>query len=179
MLVKDEMKFEQKLNQGDKVLPSKKDAGSRKKRLIALREVRHMLDEVSTRRTILCKENEETRKAIASMRQALTSMPKEIQEARAKLLACDRKSKDTGNVNESIREALYAMNLTISSMPIIVAASTASSLSQQALCATLMNTFQQHPCGQSISSCVPVLSKDADTPTDLSSMIASTKNGFR
>ena len=122
MLVKDEMKFEQKLNQGeDKLLPTKAKVGGHKKKLIALREVRHMLDEVATRRSILCKENEETRKAIHSMKQALTSMPKEIQEARAKLRAHDRKSKEPSKVNESIREALYSMNLTISSMPIIVA----------------------------------------------------------
>ena len=175
MLVKDEMKFEQKLNQAEKIIPTKKEAAGRKKKLIALREVRHMLDEVSTRRTILCKENEETRKAILSMKEALTAMPKEVQEARAKLRACDRKSKDTRKVNESIREALYSMNLTISSMPIIVAASTASSLSQQALCATLLTTFQQHPCGQSMPSNVPILSGSSDAPTVVSSSTASSR----
>ncbi|CAB9527441.1 expressed unknown protein [Seminavis robusta] len=153
MLVKDEMKFEQKLNQyGEKMLPNKKDRGGRKKKLIALREVKHMLDEVATRRHILCKENEETRKAITSMRQALTAMPKAIQEERAKLMSKDRQTKEAIQrqggtmkmVNENIRETLYAMHLTMSSMPIIVAASTSSSMSQHALCNTLLNTYT-HP----------------------------------
>lgn len=175
---KDEMKFEQKLNQADKVIPTKKGQGNRKKKLIALREVRHMLDEVATRRTILCKENEETRKAIVSMKQALISMPKEIQEARAKLRATNRKSPDMRKEHENIREALHAMNMTMSSMPIIVAASTSSSLSQKALCATLINTFQQHPCGQMMPANVPIIDGDvaaANAPTVISPSTCSSK----
>ena len=165
MLVKDEMKFEQKLNQlGEKILPSKSGHGSRKKKLIALREVRHMLDEVTTRRTVLCKENEETRKAIASMRQALTAMPKAVQEERAKLMLRDRQSKEAEQggamrmINENIRETLYAMNLTMSSMPIIVAASASSCTSQQAFCTALLTNFD-HPSGQT------------KVPVDLSFMV--------
>jgi hypothetical protein len=155
MLVKDEMKFEQKLNQiGEKILPNKKGQAGRKKKLIALREVRHMLDEVTTRRSILHKENEETRKAIASMRRALTAMPKAVKVEREKLMTLNRQSKEAEQggamrmINENIRETLYAMNLTMSSMPMIVAASASSCMSQQALCSTLLTNFNQHPCGQ-------------------------------
>jgi hypothetical protein len=169
MLVKDEMKFEQKLNQlGEKILPNKKGQAGGKKKLIALREVRHMLDEVTTRRSILRKENEETRKAIASMKQALTAMPKAVQEERAKLMLRNRQSQEAQQggtmkmINENIRETLYAMNLTMSSMPLIVTASTTSSscMSQQALCSTLLTNFSQHPCGQpNLPMIVPVMAQ--------------------
>ena len=161
------------MHRNDVVVPCKKNArslsslsssssssssSSRKKKLIALREVRHMLDEVSARRTILCKENEEHARRISSMRQALASMPRAVQVERAKLLAYNKKANEelrlmvdatamstsfsTSTVttaNENIRESLYAMNLTSSSMPMIVATgSTASSLmQQQAFCSSL------------------------------------------
>ena len=148
MLIKDEIKL---LHQaGLKDLPLRKDAGGKKKKLIALREVRHMLDEVSTRRTILRKENEDVLGAITSMREALASMPKAVRDERAKLMMRHQKARGTpmNMANENIRESLYAMNLASSGVPIILAAATASSLvQQQVICNSLVATIKQPPRG--------------------------------
>ena len=146
MLIKDEIKL---LHQAEvKDLPMKRGKGNSKKKLIALREVRHMLDEVSTRRTILCRENERTRGAITSMREALASMPKAVRDERAKLMAHLRKAQAQDEaakmVNENIRESLYSMNLTSFSMPIMIAASVNSS-QQHFLCNSLLTSARQHP----------------------------------
>ena len=193
MLIKDEMKFEQKLNQTTtKDVPAKREAAGRpvKKKLIALREVRHMLDEVSTRRTILSRENEETRRAISSMRSALLSMPKAVQDERDKLMSRNRQCKShcaSSMINENIRESIYSMNITISSMPIMVAASTASAtISQQVLCSTLLSTFQHHPCGQnnllslSSASDIPILPMacPSSTTTSAAGFAAMAGSGF-
>ena len=60
MLLKDEMKLEQKLNQsgttkGGRAKATKKADSGKRKKLIALRDLRHQLDEVSARRVILSK----------------------------------------------------------------------------------------------------------------------------
>lgn len=186
MLIKDEIKL---LHQaGLKELPSKRDVGSKKKKLIALREVRHMLDEVSTRRNILRKENDDVRGAITSMREALASMPKAVRDERAKLMMRHQKARGTslGMANENIRESLYAMNITSSGIPIIMAAATASSLvQQQVICSSLMATVQQPPCGYPIPAAasnasvtpannIPILPQICPSASVVPSMVGST-----
>ena len=185
MLIKDEIKL---LHQaGLKDLPLKKDAGGKKKKLIALREVRHMLDEVSTRRTILRKENDDVRGAITSMREALASMPKAVRDERAKLMMRHQKARGTpmSMANENIRESLYAMNLTSSGVPIIVAAATASSLvQQQVICNSLVSTLEQPPCGYPfpvaaaksaprMSANIPILPQICPSASIVPSMVGS------
>jgi hypothetical protein len=127
------------------------DSGSRKEKSLSLRQARHMLDKVASKRTTLSKENEIARKNLAAMQRTLKCMPTAVQEERARLMAKNRNSSpDLQKVNEGIRQSLNALNFTtIQSMPIIVAASTSTTaISQETVCNRLLTTVQQSACGE-------------------------------
>jgi len=173
MLLKDEMKLEQKLNQsgttkGGRAKATKKADSGKRKKLIALRDLRHQLDEVSARRVILSKENEEARRSLVEMRAHLTQMPLSVQlemqksrQATVVLLSRDSTSeRDAAKnmrsiVNVNIRESLYSMNLTTTSMPLLAAATTATHF---ALCSSLLAAEQQVASAAFLARKLPVVS---------------------
>ena len=103
----------------EKAHPARKSRRSfqKKKRAAAdLSHIKHLLDDVTAKRALLCKKNEAIRGNLITMQEALRAMPVAIQQEKARLMAKNLSLRDESNTvysdanNESIRRSLLFQN---------------------------------------------------------------------